>query len=167
MRSMTFQASDRWKLHSVAQSRPFNLLVFQFRSIFSHGPKRLTFYFWVLWASEFTPPCRLGLDQKVRDTCKDHSATYQNRYIFTFATERKREITHGHFGAEGNIDQPPGDLQTGWVNQARVQFHWNLPFKPPDSPLQNPQRKMTLGSAMVSCIVWLVYPYVISSSTVY
>ena len=38
--------------NSVAQSRPFNLLVFQFWSIFSHGPKRLTFYFWVLWANE-------------------------------------------------------------------------------------------------------------------
>ena len=37
---------------SVAQSRPFDLLVFPFWSSFSHGPKRLTFYFWVLWASE-------------------------------------------------------------------------------------------------------------------
>ena len=37
--------------YSVAQSRPFNLLVFSFWSIFSHGPKRLTFYFQVLWAT--------------------------------------------------------------------------------------------------------------------
>ena len=41
-----------WKV-SVAQSRPFNLLVFHFWSIFSKGPKRLTFCFWVLWANEF------------------------------------------------------------------------------------------------------------------
>ena len=33
-------------------NRPFHLLVFPFWSSFSHGPKRLTFYFWVLWASE-------------------------------------------------------------------------------------------------------------------
>ena len=38
--------------NSVAQSRPFNLLIFQFWSIFSHGSKRLTFYFQVFWASE-------------------------------------------------------------------------------------------------------------------
>ena len=37
---------------SVAQSRPFDLLVFLFWSIFSGAAKRLTFYFWVLWASE-------------------------------------------------------------------------------------------------------------------
>ena len=39
-------------LTEIAQSRPFDLLVFPFWSSFSHGPKRLTFYFWVLWASE-------------------------------------------------------------------------------------------------------------------
>ena len=37
---------------SLAQSQPFDLLVSPFWSIFSHGPKRLTFYFWVLWATE-------------------------------------------------------------------------------------------------------------------
>ena len=37
---------------SLAQSRPFDPLVFPFWSIFSKGPKRLTFYFQVLWASE-------------------------------------------------------------------------------------------------------------------
>ena len=41
------------KILSVAQSRPFDLLVFPFWSSLSHGPKRLAFYFWVLWASEF------------------------------------------------------------------------------------------------------------------
>ena len=40
------------KTRPVAQSRPFNVFVFHFWSIFSHGSKRLTFYFWVLWASE-------------------------------------------------------------------------------------------------------------------
>ena len=35
-----------------AQSRPFNLLVFQCWSICSKGPKGLTFYSWVLWATE-------------------------------------------------------------------------------------------------------------------
>ena len=38
--------------NSLAQSQPFDLLVSPFWSIFSHGPKRLTFYFWVLWATE-------------------------------------------------------------------------------------------------------------------
>ena len=33
-------------------NRPFNLLVFQFWSFFSKGPKRLTLYFWVVWATE-------------------------------------------------------------------------------------------------------------------
>ena len=33
-------------------NRPFNFMVFKFWSIFSKGPKRLTFYFWVLWATE-------------------------------------------------------------------------------------------------------------------
>ena len=37
---------------SVFQRRPFDLSVFRFRSTFSRGPKRLTFYFQVLWASE-------------------------------------------------------------------------------------------------------------------
>ena len=37
--------------NSVVQSRPFDLLVFPFWSIF-RGPKRLTFYLQVLWASE-------------------------------------------------------------------------------------------------------------------
>ena len=36
---------ERPHINSVARSRPFNLLVFQFWSIFSHGPKRLTFLF--------------------------------------------------------------------------------------------------------------------------
>ena len=36
----------------VAQSQPFDLLVSPFWSSFSRGPRRLTFYFWVLWASE-------------------------------------------------------------------------------------------------------------------
>ena len=40
------------KKNSLAQSRPFDLLVFPFWFIFSKGPKRLTFYFQVLWASE-------------------------------------------------------------------------------------------------------------------
>ena len=44
------------KNDSVAQSRPFNLSVCQFWSIFSKGPKRLTFYSWVLWATEMTLP---------------------------------------------------------------------------------------------------------------
>ena len=39
-------------MKSVAQSRPFDLLVSPFWSSFSHCPKRSTFYFWVLWASE-------------------------------------------------------------------------------------------------------------------
>ena len=38
---------------SVVQRRPFDLLVFPFWSTFSRGLKRLTFYFQVLWASEF------------------------------------------------------------------------------------------------------------------
>ena len=38
--------------YSVVQSRPFDLLVFPFWSIFSHGPKRLTFQLQVLWATE-------------------------------------------------------------------------------------------------------------------
>ena len=43
---------------SVAQSRPFNLLVFSCLSIISHGPKRLTFCFQVLWATELrVEPC--------------------------------------------------------------------------------------------------------------
>ena len=52
-------------LHSVAQSRPFDLLVFRFWSIFGHAPKRLTFYSQVLWATEcrqllcFPAPARL------------------------------------------------------------------------------------------------------------
>ena len=37
---------------SVVQSRPFDLLVFQFWSICSHGPKRITFWFQALWATE-------------------------------------------------------------------------------------------------------------------
>ena len=40
-------------LSSAAQSRPFDLLVSPFWSSCSHGSKRLTFYSWVLWASEF------------------------------------------------------------------------------------------------------------------
>ena len=39
-------------LYSLAQSRPFDLLVFPCWSIFSTGPKRLTFYFQVFWESE-------------------------------------------------------------------------------------------------------------------
>ena len=39
--------------YSLAQSRPFDLLVFQFWvPIFSKGPKRLTLYFLVFWAGE-------------------------------------------------------------------------------------------------------------------
>ena len=38
--------------YSLAQRRPFDLLVFPFLSIFSKGPKRLTLYFQVFWASE-------------------------------------------------------------------------------------------------------------------
>ena len=44
--------------HSVAQSRPFDLLVFPFWTIFRGAAKRLTFYFWVLWASEVNNACR-------------------------------------------------------------------------------------------------------------
>ena len=40
---------------SVVQSRPFDLLVFPSWSTFSRGPKRLTFYKQVLWATEHTP----------------------------------------------------------------------------------------------------------------
>ena len=39
--------------HSVAQGRPFDLLVSPFWSSFSHDPKRFTFYSWIIWASEF------------------------------------------------------------------------------------------------------------------
>ena len=42
--------------HLPKANRPFDLLVFPFWSIFSKGPKRLTFYFQVLWASEFKVP---------------------------------------------------------------------------------------------------------------
>ena len=42
------------KTYSVVQSRPFDLLVFPVWSIFSRGPKRLTFYSQVLWATEHT-----------------------------------------------------------------------------------------------------------------
>ena len=38
----------RW--YSVVPCRPVDLLVFHLWSIFSHGPKRLTFWFQVLWA---------------------------------------------------------------------------------------------------------------------
>ena len=38
-------------LNSLAQTRPFDLLVSHVWSIFNTGPKRLTFYFWVLWAT--------------------------------------------------------------------------------------------------------------------
>ena len=34
-------------------NRRFYLLVFPFWFIFGHGPKRLSFQFWVLWAIEF------------------------------------------------------------------------------------------------------------------
>ena len=50
------RASNKANNNSGAQSRPFNLLVFSFWSIFSHGPKRLTFYFQVLWAIETKAP---------------------------------------------------------------------------------------------------------------
>ena len=53
-------APTRW-LFSVVESRPFDLLVFPFWSIFSRGPKRLTFYLQVLWASE----CLLAFDQRI------------------------------------------------------------------------------------------------------
>ena len=56
-------------LASLAQSRPFDLLVFQFWSIFSKGPKRLTFYFLVFWASEFFEP----FEQRLRFTAGSHS----------------------------------------------------------------------------------------------
>ena len=50
--------------HSVVRRRPFDLLVFPFWSTFSGGPKRLTFYFQVLWASEhkdeYRRPPQLG-----------------------------------------------------------------------------------------------------------
>ena len=54
------QAKGKWEttwtlnhlLTVVAQSRPFDLLVFPFWSSFGHGPKRLTFCFQVLWATE-------------------------------------------------------------------------------------------------------------------
>ena len=46
------RSSDTANLNSVAQRRPFNLLVFQLFSIFSKGPKRLTFYSCVLCATE-------------------------------------------------------------------------------------------------------------------
>ena len=38
--------------NSVVQSRPFDLLVFPFWGILSKGPKRLTFCFQALWATE-------------------------------------------------------------------------------------------------------------------
>ena len=41
---------------SVVQRRPFDLLVSLFWSTLSRGPKRLTFYFQVLWASESLEP---------------------------------------------------------------------------------------------------------------
>ena len=37
---------------SLGQSRPFDILVVPFWSMFSKGAKRLAFYFWVLWATE-------------------------------------------------------------------------------------------------------------------
>ena len=43
---------DAFSPLSFAQCRPFNLLVFWFWSIFSGGPKRLTFFFQVLSATE-------------------------------------------------------------------------------------------------------------------
>ena len=47
---------------SVAQSELtcFHLLVFRFSPLFCHGPKRLTFYFWVLWATELLEVVCLG-----------------------------------------------------------------------------------------------------------
>ena len=54
--------------HLPKANRPFDLLVFQFWSSFSKGPKRLTFYFLVFWASELrnqhvelSPPKRSDL----------------------------------------------------------------------------------------------------------
>ena len=47
-----FEAQYAWTEFSLAQSRPFDLLVFQSWSIVSKGPKRFTFYFQVFWASE-------------------------------------------------------------------------------------------------------------------
>ena len=51
-------AWDVFPILSCPKPTFFNLLVFQFWSIFSHGPKRLTFYFGVLWASEYWSPQR-------------------------------------------------------------------------------------------------------------
>ena len=48
----TDTAEPEKMITSVVQSRPFDLLVVHFWSIFSHGPKRLTFWFQVLWAIE-------------------------------------------------------------------------------------------------------------------
>ena len=44
--------SKGWSSHLPKANRPFDLLVFPFWSIFSEGPKRLTLYFQVFWASE-------------------------------------------------------------------------------------------------------------------
>ena len=52
-------------IFSVAQSRPFDLLIFPFLSSFSHGPKRLPFYSWVLWASEFYIFAYCGLEVEI------------------------------------------------------------------------------------------------------
>ena len=50
-----------WPLISVAQSRPFDLLVFLCWSIFIQDPKSLTFYFQALWAAEsYEPQSRPG-----------------------------------------------------------------------------------------------------------
>ena len=58
------------KQNSVAQSRPFDLLASPFWSSFSHGLKRVTFYFWVLWASEKTQhqDCNSISSKKKRST---------------------------------------------------------------------------------------------------
>ena len=46
-------ASSVAKYEQLSCPKPtFDLLVSPFWSSFSHGPKRLTFDFWVLWASE-------------------------------------------------------------------------------------------------------------------
>ena len=46
-------AWERYPFSQLPKADLFDLLVFPCWPIFSGGAKRLTFYFWVLWASEF------------------------------------------------------------------------------------------------------------------
>ena len=78
---------------SVAQSRPFNLLVFPFWSSFSHGPKRLTFYFWVLWASEFCfrwfPLVSFGLSWTTMGACFLLASLYRQKKGYQLQKKRR------------------------------------------------------------------------------